>query len=81
MAFQTRSRDPLFDSDTQAIIERRGKELLGLLLLGLGIAVALALGSYSPDEPGWRSTAGPSDENLLGPIGATFALAGLYGIA
>lgn len=74
MAFQTRSRDPLFDSDTQAIIERRGKELLGLLLLGLGIAIALALGSYSPDEPGWRSTAGPSDENILGPIGATFAL-------
>ncbi|MYF88914.1 MAG: hypothetical protein F4186_05885, partial [Boseongicola sp. SB0676_bin_33] len=74
MAFQTRSRDPLFDSDTQAIIERRGKELLGILLLGLGVAIALALGSYSPDEPSWRSTAGPSDENLLGPIGATFAL-------
>ena len=28
MAYQARHRDPLFDSDTQAIIERRGKELL-----------------------------------------------------
>ncbi len=74
MAFQTRSRDPLFDSDTQAIIARRGKELLGLVLLGLGVAIALALGSYAPDEPSWRSTAGTPDENLLGPIGATFAL-------
>ena len=74
MAFQTRTRDPLLDSDTQAIIERRGKEVLGLLLLGIGVAIVLALGSYSPDEPSWQSTAGPSDENLLGPIGATFAL-------
>ncbi len=74
MAFQTRSRDPLFDSDTEETIARRGKELLGLLLLGLGAAVALALGSYSPDETEWRSTAGMSGENLLGPAGATFAL-------
>ena len=74
MAFQTRTRDPLFDSDTQAIIERRGKEILGLLLLGIGVAIVLALGSYSPEEPSWQSTAGTSDENLLGPIGATFAL-------
>ncbi len=74
MAFQTRSRDPLLDSETQAIIQRRAKELLGLLLLGLGVAIALALGSYSPDEPTWRSTTGTSDENLLGTIGATFAL-------
>ena len=74
MAFQTRTRDPLLDSDTQAFIERRGKEVLGLLLLGIGVAIVLALGSYSPDEPSWRSTTGSSDENLLGPIGATFAL-------
>ena len=46
MAYQTRHRDPLFDSDTQAIIERRGKELVGLLLLGLALVVAMALGSY-----------------------------------
>ena len=30
MAYQARHRDPLFDSDTQAIIERRGKELIGV---------------------------------------------------
>ena len=27
MAYQTRGRDPLFDSDVQAAIEKRGKEL------------------------------------------------------
>ena len=45
MAYQARHRDPLFDSDTQAIIERRGKELLGIVLLGLAVLMALMLGS------------------------------------
>ncbi len=29
-SYQARQRDPLLDSDTQAILERRGKELLGV---------------------------------------------------
>ena len=37
MAFQTRGRDPLLDSTMAEAIEKRGKELLGLALLGLGI--------------------------------------------
>ena len=41
MAYQARHRDPLFDSETQAIIERRGKELVGLTLIGLAVLVAL----------------------------------------
>ena len=73
MAYQARHRDPLFDSDTQAIIERRGKELVGLVLLGLAFVVAMALGSYSPDDPNWLSSTGQSAQNLLGPLGAAFA--------
>ncbi len=80
MAYQARQRDPLFDSDTQAIIERRGKELIGLTLLGLAFLVALALGSYSPDDPNWLSSTEEPAQNLLGPLGAAFA-SPLYVIA
>ncbi len=73
MAYQARHRDPLFDSDTQAIIERRGKELIGLTLLGGALLVAMALGSYSPDDPNWLSSTDTPARNLLGPIGAAFA--------
>ena len=80
MAFQTRHRDPLFDSDTQAIIERRGKELVGLTLIGLGFLVALMLGSYSPDDPNWLNATDAPAQNILGPLGAAIA-SPLYVIA
>jgi len=73
MAYQARHRDPLFDSDTQAIIERRGKELIGMVLVGLALVIALALGSYSPDDPNWLSATDTPPQNLLGPLGAAFA--------
>ena len=80
MAYQARHRDPLFDSDTQAIIERRGKELIGILLLGLGVLSLLALWSYSADDPNWLSSTDRPAQNILGPIGAAFA-SPLYVIA
>ena len=52
-SYQARQRDPLLDQGMQAALERRGKELLGALLLGLGLIMALILGSYSPDDPSW----------------------------
>ena len=80
MAFQTRHRDPLFDSDTQAIIERRGKELVGLTMIGLALLVALMLGSYSPDDPNWLNATDAPAKNVLGPVGAAIA-SPLYVIA
>ena len=80
MAYQSRHRDPLFDSDTQAIIERRGKELLGMVLLGTALLVVLILGSYSADDPNWMSATDTPAKNLLGPIGAALA-SPLYVIA
>ncbi|MEM7718116.1 MAG: DNA translocase FtsK 4TM domain-containing protein [Pseudomonadota bacterium] len=80
MAYQARHRDPLFDSDTQAIIERRGKELIGVLLLGLGVLCLLALWSYSADDPNWLSSTDAPAQNLLGPLGAAIA-SPLYVIA
>ncbi|MXQ08512.1 DNA translocase FtsK [Alphaproteobacteria bacterium GH1-50] len=80
MAYQARHRDPLFDSDTQAIIERRGKELLGLTLLGLAVVFAMILGSYSPDDPNWLNATDQPARNLMGPLGAAIA-SPLYVIA
>ena len=80
MAYQARHRDPLFDSDTQAIIERRGKELLGMVLLGAALLTVLMLGSYSPDDPNWLSATDTPAKNLLGPVGAAIA-SPLYVIA
>jgi S-DNA-T family DNA segregation ATPase FtsK/SpoIIIE len=73
MAYQTRQRDPLLDSETQAILERRGCELIGLGLLGAGLAVALMLGSYSAEDPSWMSATDEPARNLLGRIGASIA--------
>ncbi|PIE06877.1 MAG: cell division protein FtsK [Rhodobacterales bacterium] len=73
MAYQARGRAPIFDSTTQALIERRGKELIGLALLALAVAFALLIGSYSPDDPGMMAAGEGPTHNLLGSVGAAIA--------
>jgi S-DNA-T family DNA segregation ATPase FtsK/SpoIIIE len=73
MAYQVRQRDPLFDRTTQAVIERRGKELLGAALLGLGVLAVMILGSYTQDDPSWLSASDEPAQNLLGRFGASLA--------
>ena len=73
MAYQARQRDPLFDSDTQAILERRGKELLGLSMIVMAALVAALLYSYSPDDPSWLSVTDAPASNWLGRFGASIA--------
>ncbi|WP_371055174.1 DNA translocase FtsK 4TM domain-containing protein [Rhodosalinus sp. K401] len=73
MAYQTRGRDPFFDSDTAMAIERRGKELLGLALVLLGAAAAAMILSYTPDDPSWMSATDAPVQNWLGRVGATLA--------
>ncbi len=73
MAFQTRGRDPLLDSTMAEAIEKRGKELLGLALLGLGVMAAMLIGSYHPDDPSWMSATDAPVQNMLGRIGASIA--------
>ncbi|MCB1348599.1 MAG: DNA translocase FtsK 4TM domain-containing protein, partial [Maritimibacter sp.] len=73
MAYQAKGRDPIFDRTTQALIERRGKELVGLALIALATGFAMLIWSYSPDDPGLlAATEGPT-RNLLGPLGAAIA--------
>ncbi|MDZ4066987.1 MAG: DNA translocase FtsK [Tabrizicola sp.] len=72
-SYQARQRDPLLDHTTQAMLERRGRELLGIALLVIGFAFMLALGSYSPDDPGWMVATEEPAQNLLGRLGASIA--------
>ncbi|MHA6262976.1 DNA translocase FtsK [Arenibacterium sp. CAU 1754] len=72
-SYHTRSRDPLLDSNMQAAIEKRSKELIGILLIGLGLAAAAMIGSYTPDDPNWMVSTDAPVQNWLGAIGASIA--------
>ncbi|WP_095588737.1 DNA translocase FtsK [Actibacterium ureilyticum] len=72
-SYPMKQRDPLFDSNMQAAIERRSRELIGLGLIAAGILVAMMLGSYTPDDPSWLSATDQPAQNLLGRFGASIA--------
>ena len=72
-AYQTRQRDPLLDSNTQAAIEKRGRELFGIALAVTGFLIAIMMGSYSPDDPSWISATDAPVQNWLGHFGAAIA--------
>ncbi len=72
-SYQMKQRDQLLDARTQAALERRGKELLGLAMVGLGILTFMMLLSYSPDDPGWLTATDQPVHNWLGRIGAAVA--------
>ena len=79
-SYHMKQRDPLLDSNTQAAIEQKGRELLGLTLIGLGILVGMMLWSYVPDDPSWLSATDEPAANWLGRTGASIA-SPLYVIA
>ncbi len=56
MAYQTRGRDPLFDSSMQVVIEKRGRELFGFALIALGFLVGAMIISYSPEDPSFMAS-------------------------
>ena len=73
MAFQTRGREPLLDSTTSEALEKRGKELLGVVLVALGVMAAMMIGSYTPDDPNWMLATDAPAQNWLGRMGASLA--------
>lgn len=73
MAYQTRRRDPLFDQATQAALEKRARELLGVGLFVAGVILALALASYSASDPSFLGTSSEAPKNWLGSFGAYLA--------
>ncbi|WP_414898671.1 DNA translocase FtsK [Rhodovulum sp. YEN HP10] len=72
-SYQMKRREPLLDQTTQAAIERRGKELLGIGLMLAAVLLALTLGSYVTDDPSWFSATDAPARNLLGRFGASIA--------
>ncbi|MEX1661591.1 DNA translocase FtsK 4TM domain-containing protein [Thioclava sp. 15-R06ZXC-3] len=72
-SYQVRQRDPLFDQDTQAVLERRGKELVGAVLVLIGVLAAMMLFSYAPEDPSWMAASDQPVQNWLGRIGAGIA--------
>ncbi|MCA0041914.1 DNA translocase FtsK [Celeribacter litoreus] len=72
-SYQARGRDPLFDKNTQILLEKRGRELIGLGLVVVGVLFALMLGSYSPEDPSWLSATEDPVSNTLGRFGASIS--------
>ena len=72
-SYQSRGRDPLLDSTTQAAIEKRGRELFGFLLIAVGVLMVIMLGSYTAEDPSWISATDASVQNWLGRFGASAA--------
>jgi S-DNA-T family DNA segregation ATPase FtsK/SpoIIIE len=73
MAYQTRQREPLLDSTTSEALEKRGKELLGVVLVVMGVMAAMMIGSYTPDDPNWMLATDAPAQNWLGRMGASLA--------
>ncbi|WP_281992935.1 DNA translocase FtsK [Sulfitobacter geojensis] len=73
MAYQTRGRDPLLDSNMAEAIEKRGKELLGLVLTLFGVMAAMMIFSYTPDDPNWMVSTDAPVQNWMGRMGASIA--------
>ena len=72
-SFPSPHREPLIDHRLQAMLSQRGKELLGLGLIGIGLVLALILGSYSPEDPTWMAATDAPVHNALGRVGAALA--------
>jgi S-DNA-T family DNA segregation ATPase FtsK/SpoIIIE len=72
-SYQTRQREPLLDQDTAAMLERRGRELVGIGLLIMALLFVMMLGSYSVTDPGWMVATDEPAANMLGRFGAALS--------
>ncbi|MGL6208381.1 MAG: DNA translocase FtsK 4TM domain-containing protein, partial [Paracoccaceae bacterium] len=72
-SYQVRQRDPLLDQGTAAMLERRGRELLGIGLIALSLMFLVMFYSYSPNDPGWMVATDEPAANALGRFGAAMA--------
>ncbi|MCL1627692.1 DNA translocase FtsK 4TM domain-containing protein [Roseibaca sp. V10] len=72
-SYNINQREPLLDSNLSALVQKRGRELVGLCLLVLAFLFAVMLGSYTPEDPGWMAASDEPVRNSLGRAGATLA--------
>ena len=68
-SYNINQREPLLDSNLSALVQKRGRELVGLCLVGLAMLFAVMLGSYTPDDPGWMAASDEPVRNSLGRVG------------
>ncbi len=72
------TREPVEESDKSkrrsAWDEGPWNEIAGIVLIGIGLVIMLALVSYTQDDPSWNSTGAYSRaKNWIGPVGAQIA--------
>ena len=72
-SYQVRQRDPLLDQTTQAMLEKRGRELLGIALVLAALVFTVMLWTYSPDDPGWMVASDKPVANGMGKFGAALS--------
>jgi S-DNA-T family DNA segregation ATPase FtsK/SpoIIIE len=72
-SYPSPNRQPLLDQRLQQALSQRGKELLGLGLIAAGAAMAVTLGSYSPEDPSWMAASDGPVNNAFGRAGAAIA--------
>lgn len=70
---QAPSRSPLIDKSMKEALEKRAVELLGLILIVIGISIFLLLWSYSPDDQSFWAISDEPTQNILGVLGASIA--------
>ena len=71
MAYQTRGREPLLDGRMQEMLAKRGREVVGIGLIGVAVLLAAMLWSYVPEDPNWMAATDASPQNILGRTGAS----------
>ncbi len=72
-SYNARQRDPLLDQNVSAMLERRGREVLGVGLVIAGLIFVALLGTYSPEDPGWMVASDEAAQNMMGRFGAAVA--------
>ncbi|MFZ7092348.1 DNA translocase FtsK [Primorskyibacter sp. 2E233] len=72
-SYQSRGRDPLFDTNTAMTLEKRGRELAGIALVIVGLMAAAMIASYTPEDPSFMTATDAPVQNWMGRIGASIA--------
>ena len=70
MTQHSRRDSSLLPTGAPEFFRRRGLEVTGAALAVLGVLLAVALGTYSPEDPSWNNATGRAAENLAGTPGA-----------
>ena len=60
----------LLPAGATAFLRRRALEITGAVLATPGALLAVAMATYSPDDPSWNNATGRAAENLMGLPGA-----------